>query len=163
LPPQSLGGDLDPFKADLLVREGDLRGATDVIRARVASDPKDYRDFLNLGKLLAAAGKPREAEAEQNLRKAVELAGDVPEPGVTLVQFLVAIDQKDWAAAEIDAARARVPEAVRPLIVALCCEAAGRTDDARKEYQQALKQKPDDAAALREAVRFHVTGGRPGD
>jgi tetratricopeptide (TPR) repeat protein len=163
LPQQSLVGDLDPFKADMLVREGDLRGAIDVIRAQVASDPKDYRAFLNLGKLLAAAGKPRQAEAEQHLRKAVELAGDVPETWVTLVEFLVATDQKDKAAAEVDAARARVPEAARPLILALCCEAAGRTDDARKEYQQALRQKPDDAAALREAVRFHVTGGRPGD
>src|SRR5262249_27999504 len=145
--------------ADVAQQRGDvgraLQIARDALNAEAAKDP---RDLVWLGRLLAAANQP--AEAEPKLRQAVELAPDEPETWVALVQFLAGRKRRDDALAVPGRARKKLPAGPRPLALARCYEALGEVEQARKQYEEALKARPDDVAVLRTVTTFYLNAGR---
>ena len=115
--------------------------------------PNDWRDYLLRGQAYAASGG-RDKEAEQDLRKAVELAGDAPEPRLALVQFLARKD-KPGAAKAIDDIPANVTTN-RNLLLGQSYEALGQTDKARTSYEAALSANPKDPVVLRSVAGFYL-------
>src|SRR5262249_29612620 len=52
--------------------------------------------------------------------------------------------------------RAKVPPAQQPLALARCLGALGKDEDARKNYEAALRASPDDPAILKDYAGFHL-------
>src|SRR5262249_51889470 len=86
-------------------------------------------------------------EAEKELRRAVALGDQHPEPWVALVFFLTGAGQK--AAAATEEARQKLPPDRAPLALAHCYEAIGKPEQADEQFQAALKARPDDVVVLR--------------
>jgi cellulose synthase operon protein C len=88
----------------------------------VAARPDDFSERLWLVRILMESG--RQADAEAELRRAVELAPSDPVRWTTLVNFLIQTKQPAPAEKAIRDAEAKLPQA--PLALALCCELLGR-------------------------------------
>ncbi len=157
-----LSADLQRLAVDLALRNHDPAAAIKMAHEVVATDSKDYRDYLWLGQVLAASGQ-RPEEAERNLRRAVDLGGQVPETWVALVEYLASTNQKDKAEVEVHKARARLASDQADLALAQCYEALGRTDQTLEHYRAALSAKPDDVSVLRTGASFYLRTGRLGD
>jgi len=122
----------------------------------VQDDSQDYRDHLWLGRLLAAAGKDYAKQAEEHLRRAVQLGQSEPEPYVALVAFLASQKERTAEAESVLAeVRVKVPAKQQPLTLARCFAHLGK-GEARETYEAALKANPDDPAVLKDFVGFYL-------
>ena len=144
--------------AELSLRTENPAHALELARKAVSEDSKDYRDLLWLGQVLWAAGHREEAGSV--LRRAVELAENVPQTWVALVQYLAAMGQIDQAEAAIQKARSKLPGDQAPLALARSYEIIDRKDQARAQYVAALAAKPEDVSTLRNAASFYLRGGQ---
>jgi tetratricopeptide (TPR) repeat protein len=161
LTPEAMAGsDLQWLAADIALRQQNPARALDLARAAVRKDSRDYRDFLRRGAVLAANGKQEEAGAD--LRRAVELAPEQPDAWLALVQFLARTGRADEARAALKEAGARVPKDRATLTLAEGHELLGDLDRAREEYDQAVKEKPEDVAVLKKAAAFAMRAGPVG-
>jgi tetratricopeptide (TPR) repeat protein len=151
--------DLQRLAADISLRNQDPVRAVQLAQQAVSADSTDYRDHLWLGQILAASER-RSVEAERRLRRAVELADNVPETWVALVQYLARTEQKQEAEAALHKARAKLPADQGPLALAQSYEALGHLDQAQEQYQAALTAKPNEVAVLRSVASFYVRAGR---
>jgi len=158
----SLSNDLKQLAAEVALQNQNPGRAVEMALTSVAADSKDYRDFLWLGQVLAASGQRRD-EAEANLRKAIDLADGNSEPWVALVQFLSNAKNNEKALEEIDRAKSRLAPDRRPLALAQCYDAVGQIEDARKHFQEALANKPDDVVVLRALAGFYMRIALPRD
>ena len=147
-------GDLGRVAAETAFRNQDPERALRFAQQAVSADSKDYRDQIWLGQIKWAARQPQ--EAEKAFRRATELAGNVPDPWVALIQFLVQTKDQAKAEAAIQRARRQLPPAQAPLALAQCYEGLGRVDQAAKYYRAALAANADDAATLRTSASFYL-------
>jgi len=130
--------------------------ALDVARKGVAKST-NHRDFIWLGQMAAWAGE--KAEAEQALRRAVELDSTAPEGWIALVLFLARDDVKQ-AEAELENARKKLTGELAPLALGACYEALGKLSQAEEQHQAALKARPRDVVVLRNAAGSYVRTGQ---
>jgi tetratricopeptide (TPR) repeat protein len=154
-----LEGDLQRLAVAVSLQNQESARAVQLALESVHQDSKDYRDYLWLGRVLAAAGQPT-GEAEKQFRRAVELAEHVPETWLGLVQYLAACNRKDEAEKAIDQARARLPKEKAALALAQCYEAIGRREQADQEYKTALSAQPEDISVIRAVTGFFQRTGR---
>lgn len=142
--------------AELALRTDKKARAVGLARQAVG-ESKDYRDHLWLGQMLWAAGEPKQAETA--LRRALQLADTVPDPWVALVEHLARTDRKADAEAKAHEAQRKLPAGpTTRLALARCYHAAGRRDLAEEQYRAALRDRPDDVAALRNLAGFYMGG-----
>src|SRR5262249_4439403 len=120
---------------------------------------RDHRQGIWLARVLAAAGQP--AEAEEGLRRTVDLAAGVPDAWVALGQHLVRTRQPKAAAVVLQRLQQELPPARRPLTLARCYEVLGQTDLAERHFRDALTARPGDVQALRYAAEFYRDAGSP--
>lgn len=142
----------DRLMVNSLLRAQDL----DAVRKKMSQlvlNSNDYRDYLWQGQVLAASGD-KNKEAEQKLRKAIELSGNAPDAWVALVQFLARTDRKRAGDATRDAEAKMKGD--KELALGQCYEALGQNEEARKRYESALAAKPNDAAVLRGTAGFFI-------
>ena len=140
---------------------------------KVVTESEQYNDFVWLGQLLAIRGQRAKAEgkdpealelfgqAEDALRRAVELKGDIAETWVVLIQFLSATDQTAKAEEAIRQAQAKIPAKDAPIALAQCYEAIGQRDQAQERYEEALAADPDNAVVVRYVADFYLRNGKP--
>jgi tetratricopeptide (TPR) repeat protein len=145
---------LQLLAADLSLRTRDTARAVR-LALQEGSASNDYRDVLWRGQILAAS-PGHVGEAEQFLRRAVEMEPGVPETWVALVQFLAGCGRRKDAEGLLVQARTRLRPEQGPLALAPCHEALGRFDLARQEYEAALQSRPDDVAVLRAASGYYL-------
>jgi predicted Zn-dependent protease len=155
-----LTGEMRQLAADVALQKRDPARAVEQALNAVAADSKDYRDHLWLGQLLAASGKPRQADAEKELRRAVALADTVPETWVALVQYLAGAGRKKEAEEAIGRARSKLSAKQTPLALAQCYEAVGQVEPANEQYREALKAQPGEVLVLRSVAGFYMRTGR---
>jgi tetratricopeptide (TPR) repeat protein len=144
--------------AEVALHRQDRRRAVTLAQKAVAGS-QDYRDYLWLGQLQAAAGQP--AQAEESLNRALQLADGVPDTWVALVQFLVQADRKAEAEDKVRAARSKLPPAQAPLALGQCYEALGHQDQAEGQYRAALSAGPADVHALQGLAGFYLRSNQP--
>ena len=168
-----------PFSAELgrMAAEVSLRlenfdRALEMAR-QAATGSDDHRDHTWLGQVLAVLGRRAEAdgqtaksqemlrEAEKEMRYAVELCDEAPEPWVALIQFLARSDRSEDAEELIAEAQRKIPPGKAPLAAAQCYEAIGHLEQAETKYQDALAAASDDAAVIRNVAEFYMRTGRP--
>src|SRR5262249_35675508 len=116
-------------------------------------DSHNYRDYIWLGQIREAAGRPSK-EVEAAFGRAIASDGTAPDAWVALVQYLVRTKQTKEAEDAIREAQALIPADQLPLAMAQCQELMGRTDEARTQYQAALKVRPNDPSVLWAAAAF---------
>jgi tetratricopeptide (TPR) repeat protein len=157
----ALTADLRQLSAEISIRQYHHEQAADLALQAVDKDSTNYQDLLWLGQILAASGqKPK--EAEQHLRRALELGADHAETWVALVKFLVNANRRaDAEAVILQAAKAnKLPPNQAPLALAQCHELMGRGEQARQYFQAALAGNPQDAQTLRSVAGFDMRAGR---
>ncbi len=159
--------DVTQVSAEVAVHQGEFRRALDIARKAAAAGPKDYQEHLWLGQILGVVGhqakaagqtKPAEellAEAEQALRRAVEIEPKVVGTWIALVQFFVADEAKDKAEKVIDEVSQKIPAKQAPLAIAQCYEAMQNFDAAQKKYEVALAAAPQDPLIVRTVADFY--------
>jgi len=130
-------------------------------RKAVDADPKDHRNQLWLGQVLAALDKP--ADAEKAFRRAIELKPDAPDAWVALVLFLARSKQIPAAQETLAKATRDLGKSLVPLQQAICWEALGDRVKAQKQYAAALEAQPADAIVVRMVAVSHMRAGEFGD
>jgi tetratricopeptide (TPR) repeat protein len=164
-----VAANLQHLAADISLRNEDPARAVQLAHEAVAADSPDYQDHLWLGQILAASGRNQPEgpartrvyqEAEEHLRRAVELGSQVPMTWVTLVRFLASVNRTGDAEALISRLSARLPAETAPLALAQSYEALGQTERAKKEYQSALQARPEDPLVLRCAAAYAMSSNR---
>jgi tetratricopeptide (TPR) repeat protein len=167
-----ISGELQRLAADISLQQRDYARALTLAKKAVSTESPDYKDHIWLGQVLwiiaeraAKEGKGQEsrtlrADAEEQLRRAVELGHDKPEPWVALIQFLVLIDQKAAAERAFTEAEKAIPPADAPLALAQASEALGETERTEKLYLQALDLKPDDTVAIQALATHYIRNNR---
>ncbi len=151
-------GSLGQIAAEMSLHDHDPARALELARRAVPPDSADYRDHVWLGQVFLAAGQSAEAETE--LRRAVALAGDRPEPWVALVQSLVATHRPDVAEATIEEARRALPPDRAPEALAPCYELIGHWDEAQEQYQALLAARPHDSAVVAIVAGAYLRSGQ---
>jgi tetratricopeptide (TPR) repeat protein len=135
-------------------RSGDLTQAQRWTSAPAGADPKDFRDVMWRGQVLATVGNY--PEAERMLRRAAEMAGEEPDPWVALARFFAATGKKDRAEGVIKTALDKLPSEKRALTAAQCYDALDEFKQAEKYYQQAVADRPKDVGVYRAAAAFYL-------
>lgn len=161
LPRQTrLSAPLQKLVAELALQAVDDKDRALVLAEKaVAAGSTDYRDHLWRGRMLWLSGRTREAEPA--FRKALELADNVPDTWVALVQYLAATGRKDEARRTVERAEGKLPRDKAALALAQCYEAVERRDRARELYQAALAAGPDDVPTLQGVAGFCLRSGTP--
>ncbi|MBY0523322.1 MAG: tetratricopeptide repeat protein [Gemmataceae bacterium] len=150
---------LQKLAVDISLQNQDPDRAVKLALAAVSSDSRDYRDHLWQGQVLAATGQ-QDAQAEKELRRAVELADTEPAAWLGLVQFLARKKKIKEAEESIALAAPKLPKDKAPLALAQCYELVGQIDKAHEQYQQAQSAKPDDVLVVRSMGAFYLRIGR---
>jgi tetratricopeptide (TPR) repeat protein len=143
---------------DLSLGAKDSKTALSTAVRAVAENPGDYRNHLSLGRVYWALKKHK--EAEESLRKSVELGDNKPETWVSLVLFLAQTERPKDAAAVIREMEAKLPVAKHRLAYAQCFRAVGQADRARELVQASLTEAPNDPMTLRAAAGFALQAGK---
>jgi tetratricopeptide (TPR) repeat protein len=151
-----LKGDFGQLAVSLSLRLQNSDRALEWARQTVPVDSKNYRDFVWLGMVLEATDQ--QARAEASFRRAIALAGNVPDPWVALIQHLARSNQVTRAEEAIREAERSLGDA--PLAFGQCFEAIGRRDRAEIHYQKALSASPKEASVLRSVASFYLRGNQ---
>jgi cellulose synthase operon protein C len=174
-----LGSSLQQQVTAEAVRKGDYDRALELARKAVAANPDDFRERLWLVQvLLASQQRPdRLAEAEAELRSAVNAVRTDPDRWMTLVQFLAQTKQMEKAEQTVRDAELALKDKW-PIGLARCCEALGQVykllgqdaqktkiwlDTATQWYKTAQNAKPDDPAATHQLVEYLLRSGQRKD
>jgi len=160
-----LGRQAEQFALD----NRDFQRAVQIARKAVAANPGDFQERFRLVQILLHSG--HQADAEVELRKAVDLSKSDPERWINLVGFMVFTNQSDKAEQAIRDAEKNLPQSQAPLALAQCCELVGgayetkNTDDAMKKkwyaeakkwYEKAQAAQPDDLSIQRRLTQFFL-------
>jgi tetratricopeptide (TPR) repeat protein len=159
---QSLSSGLQKVASEIWLEvANDKDRALSLARSAVAQDAKDYREQLWLGRMLWLSGEAKEAEPA--FRRALDLADNIPDTWVALIQYLAAVGRTEDAEREIENAQHKLPKDQASLALAQCYEAVGRPGRARELYQSALAAHPEDVATLQAAAVFSLRSGETQD
>jgi tetratricopeptide (TPR) repeat protein len=150
---------LGKLAAGVALNTGDLNRASELIQTAVQGDTKDFRDLLLRGRLHEAMHQDR--EAEEDYRKATELAPEQPVVWVAYVLYL-GNRGRDAEAATIvkNDVAVKVAKDRAALAVAQCYEVLSRSADASAAYESALTAQPDDPAVMRAVTAYRLRTGR---
>ncbi len=150
---------LGKLAANAALNAGDLGAATDLVQAAVGKDSKDYHDLLLRGRLHEAMRQDK--DAEDDYRKATELAPEKPAVWIAYVLFLGNHGRDAEAAGVVkNDVAVRVAKESAGLTVAQCYEVLSQTADAKAAYDAALAGRPDDPVVVRAATAYRLRTGR---
>jgi len=164
--PQSSSDRVEHMTSVQAFKRKDFRRAEDIMRKAVTANPGDFEERLWLAQILLASG--RQADAETEVRQAIDFSKADPVRWVSLVRFLAVAKQAEKAEEafkEVQTKLAQLPEPKASLATAECCEFVGRAyaggsnadavkkwyGEATRWFEKARAAKPDDLGI---AVRF---------
>ena len=151
--------DLAITEAVAAIGKGDAARGLALARQTVSESSNNYSDHLMLGRLYTIAG--RRAEAEKELKRAVELAPGVPDVWLAYLEHVATTTRRpDQARAVIEAASRALPADQSALTLAQCWMLVGDSKKAEALIQQARAEHPEDPATLQSLVLFYINQGR---
>lgn len=122
----------------------------------IRPDSQDYRDFLWLGNVLWAAGDKSGAEAA--LKKALALGKEQPDVWANWLAYLINVDRKSEAEAELRRAEAILKDKMTYVLTAYY-KALGQLDKTEEQYVKLVNSNPNDVALLQSLVSFYFQNG----
>lgn len=153
-----LSEDVQRLAIVISVQRDDYSKAEQLLRKGMAGKTKDWRDHLWLGQVLAGDSRPEEAEKE--LRAALSLAGDQPEPYVALVRLQVRNGQAEKAQITLNTLKAKVPADKQDIPLAQGWEILGQFDQAETHLMRAMDREPGAAVLHRMHANFLIRTGK---
>lgn len=141
-------------QAENLMVLGNTQQALQLAEQVVAQDAENPSRHLWHAQLLARAEKNE--EAEQALRKAVELEPRRSLTWLNLIRHLISTGNKEEAEAELRRASLSVVEDEVPQLRAQGFEMLGDLAQAERHYHNLLQWRPDDPATLRSLASFYI-------
>ena len=156
------------IEREIELKKGNSTRHLNEARKSKMAESKHWQEQAWLGNLLNIVGRKAKqenrvkdaesnlAEAETAFRRAVQLAPDQTETWITLVQFLVSIDQASKAREVLNEAASKLPAKLAPAALAEGHEFLNEPGAAELEYQKALKISPDDAKIIRIVADFYL-------
>ena len=146
--------------AEAAMRSKDPARALEYAARAVPPDAATPGDRLWRGRMLWAAGKTSQAEAD--FRSAAESAGEAvaPDAWTILVAYLASTGRRPAAEEAVDQARRKLPKRSRALTLARCFAILKKGDQAREQYQAATSASPQDMATLETAAGIALQIGR---
>lgn len=152
--PHSLfSGDLTRLAAEASLHLEEFDRASRLTQS-FAAESDQLQDHLWAGQMLELLG--RFDDAEQRLRRAIELDPTSPAPHLALVRVLAHAGRPDDAEAVIAKLKSQTGTGQATLTIAQCYELLDRTDDAEQFYRAALDQSADDATTVRRVAEFLI-------
>lgn len=152
--------DLLPLAMQVSLDKGRPVEAETLARQALADRPNDPASHLLLAQVMTASGK--KAEAEKCYRDAVALNPRALSPKMALLRHLAMQgSQKDAETALADIVANADLGAKPELVLGFCHSMVKQTETAKKYYQKAIEQYPDDPAVLRLASTFFLAQGLP--
>jgi tetratricopeptide (TPR) repeat protein len=142
------------LRAEIEVRTGHADEALKIVTSEFNKDSKDPMQHVTHGRLLMEAGQP--AEAEKELRQAVELGPEVGEAWLRLIQVLVAEKKGQEALETAQEAQIKLPEDRRAFILAHAYETLGDPQQAETQFLSALSAMPDNLMMKQEVAQFYL-------
>ena len=161
-----LGSDLGHQAAVFAVDNRDYRHAEQIARKAVEAKPDDFQARVWLVRVLLAS--EHQAQAEKELRNAVNLDTSDPTRWDVLLGFMILTKQPGQAAKVIEEAEAKLPRARAPMALARSCatlsvaymgggneaEAKKWNDTAKVWYEKAQAAQPGDLSVKRSLAEF---------
>ena len=137
------------------IRQGRFDEAEELFRRLLAGNPDNADALNNLAWLLALRDQGKAQEALELIDRAIDVAGAVPSLLDTRAVVLIRAGQLDQAVEDLSNARAsNAPKPSFALHLAWAYHAEGKTDEARKAFQQAeiLGWKPEKSDPLERSL-----------
>ena len=142
------------LRAEIALNRGNLNNALQLTGQAVPADSPILKEQIWLGEMLERLGRINEAETAY--RAAVELAPKNPASWTGLLQFLNRQNRQEVIDAEIVAAGRYLKQLDDPNDLARIFDAAGKTDEASRYYQQSLEASPPGASTTQQVARFYL-------
>ncbi len=152
---------LSTLEISMAMQSGQPGRALEAARLGAARRPSDPLAQIWVSQLLLAAGKT--AEAENALRRAIELGPTDPRTYGAAVNYFVRTKQLDRARAAVEqcARKVEVPPAEREMILAAGYQAIGDHDQALVHFQQAEQLDAQNAGIPEEIGKILLTDDPP--
>jgi Tfp pilus assembly protein PilF len=155
-----LGPDFQRLAASVALRAADPKTALQYAdQGGVNEKSEKYQDQLWLGHVYWRS-KEADKPPEPRYRKATELAPEVMETWLSLIQYLLATGKKDQAVKVIEEARGKVKPEDRGFFTALTYAQLGETKMATDSFEQARKARPNDVRILNAEAEYLFQLGR---
>jgi tetratricopeptide (TPR) repeat protein len=163
--------DLKRLAAEVSLQLDEFDRALELAR-QAARDSDRYQDHMWLGLVLGLLGQRERiekhaapsdelwAQAEKELRQAVQEAKNAPDAWVALIQFFGRTHQKTKAEKAIREAESAITGKGALLAIGQCYEAVNSAEQAEKKYLTALTAAPNDPAVVRCLAEFYVKQGK---
>ncbi|PQO32837.1 tetratricopeptide repeat protein [Bremerella cremea] len=118
-------------------------------------------DHVWLAQLLVMLQKPEQAEIE--LKKAIEISPNMPEPWLGMVSIYAKNGQRDLASQAIEDGSSKLDENKRDIFRGRSYEILGDGGKAEASYRTAIINNPDDVQARFSLVRYYLRTNRQAD
>ena len=149
--------ELTRIASEASVRTGDFDRALTLAQT-AAKDSKNVKDRLWLATVLQLSGG-KTSEAESEFQRARTAAPTDPSTWIALIQFYSTTGKTELARQTLE--QFKVSKAkIDPVVLAYAYQLTGRTQDADKAYDAALKTAPDDFSRFMAAITFKLRLGR---
>ncbi len=152
------GADVQRLAAEVSLQTDKWKEAIEFATKAVPENSKNYRDQIWLGRMYWSVGDRKKPETM--FRNATELAPDVLDSWLILMQYLVSTGQKDEAAKVFDLAKDKVKKTERSIFLALAYTQLEQADKAIDAYKQARAENPNDVRILMAEAEYLLQIGR---
>ena len=149
--------ELGQLEAQVALRVNDRARAIAIAQQSIPASSKDYREHVWLGRILWACGD--QIKAEQELRRATELAAGSSDAWASLVEFLAGSGQTAKARSVVEEARTRIKADEALATLGRLYGLIGEAELARQQFRAALSARPADIALLRAAAELTIAAG----
>ncbi|HTQ39409.1 MAG TPA: tetratricopeptide repeat protein [Pirellulales bacterium] len=146
--------EMDRIQAMLDLDTGRPQAALDRMQSRFSNDSTNAGEHLLHGELLARAGKQAEAEAE--FRRAIELSPGLAEAWVELIRLKVIEKKPEDGLQVLQEAQIKLPEDQRALVLAQGYEFLNDSLQAEQSYLSALATSPKSLPLLQQVAAFYL-------
>jgi predicted Zn-dependent protease len=156
----NLGPDLQRLAAAVSLRADDPERAL-AFAENVYKQSEKYEDQIALGHMYwRSKKKDEEKDPRRCFQKATDLAPEVMNTWLTLMQYLLATGKKDEAAKVFEQARDKVKPTDRAFFSALGHAQLGETEKAVKAFEQARNERPTEVRILSAEADYSLQRGQ---
>ncbi len=145
--------DLTRLATDIFLQINDVERALELV-TNVEMRSQKSPEHVWAGRVLSSLG--RDDEAEQSLRKAIDLDETAVPAWAALIQHLGRTGQVAKTDAALQEAQQKIKSGESALALAQALDSFGRFDEAKIQYQSVLDANPDNIAIIKLVVDFYL-------
>ncbi len=151
---------------EAMMNSGQFEEAIGLLNEITGDQNNDFNYHLRVGKINLERARRNQSvktaeDIEPHLRKATELAPETPYTWMSLVGYLLESGQIVEAEQAVVDAATKMSSKNQNFILATLYQALGKNQEAAKEFENALKEDPQNYRVLGEVMGFYRRTGKP--